>query len=816
MTILDSDKNPVEITKSPTKITKDPSKITKKPINFKIKPIKVNIKPKTVKVEKNPVITNKTQEIIKNPTENTNKTVEINKNPTENTNKTAEITKNSIENVNKTVEINKNPTENTNKTAEITKNSIENVNKTVEINKNPTENTNKTVEKPKIDIRAPKIGPTNYDNIKGPDLDKPISYSYLQDKIAKAQPGSILNLERNYKYSGSGDKYITIDKSITIDGKGHYIDGAGAAQIFKCTAKNINVVLKNMILKNAKNEGLLKYYAGGALYNEKADFKVINCQFLDNVAGKGPAIYSEKPISLQSCTFKNNWAKDYGGAIYCDGDMTVNGSVFEANTAKTEDGGAIYCDGNIIVNDSGFYHNTAKVDGGAIYCTGKASLRNDIFNYNKAETANSKCFGGAVRAKNGCDINSCTFSENHAEDYGGAVYSDEQVNIKGATRFQSNGAGKYGGAVYSKKPVYINVDEKDPQQVVFETNDVVKYAGGGIYSEGKVYANNCKFQRNDADTDGGAIYAKGEVKVRHCDFSWNLAMTAKNQVFNSFISNYGGAIKSEQSVTIDGTIFSGCGADYGGAVYAEGEVSIKDSLFDGCVAKHDGGAVYAKTIKEVSDSTFKNNIAESQGGAIHIKDKCNPKFISTRFLQNSAGKEGGAVFINRMGSGADVSYCVFIGNRAKSGKDIYNCGHYNQINMNWHGTNNPNFTNAFKIYEPFGSDKDYGVANYLKIDAKVNESELHMNNTYKLSTYYKSSNGKPVDQNLVRQSGWNADPNFNGANYLFPTDDSCTFTMRTESTHKGHSIDFKVRSKNPVLKLKVDNETLTVTPTVVD
>ena len=689
-------------------------------------------------------------------------------------------------------------------------------NHAVEIQKNP-EIVNKSVEKPKIDIGVPKIDSSIGDNIKAPDLNKPLSYEYLKNEIAKAHPGSTLELSRNYKYSGSGDKYITLDKSITIDGKGHYIDGAGGAQIFKSTAGNINVVLKNIVLKNAKNEGLFKYYAGGAIYNENANFKIINCQFLNNVAGKGPAIYSEKPLTIESSTFENNWAKNYGGAVYCEGYLTVGGSTFKLNRAENEDGGAVYCNGNIHVKDSTFSSNTAKVDGGAIYCTGRAALINSVLDFNRAENAKSKCFGGAIRTKGGCDINSCTFGRNYAEDYGGAVYSDREVIITGLNRFLSNDAKRYGGAIYSKGQVKINWDEKNPHQSMFRQNHVTKYAGGAIYCEGEVLVNNGVFYLNHADTDGGAIYSKGEVKLHHCNLDSNSARTAVNQLCNMFISNYGGAVKSEASVIIDASTLSHNHADYGGAVYCEGEAIIKDSSLEFNGAKHNGGAVHAKNVKEISASTFEYNRADGQGGAIYVKDKCDPKVISTTFKNNSAGKEGGAIFINRMGSEADISYCVFMKNKAEAGQNVYNCGHYKQVHLNWYGTNNPDLKDSFKIYGAVGGDTDYNVMNNLIIKAKVNESELHLNNTYKLSTYFKSSSGELVHQDLIKYRGWSTNYNLKGADVWFKDDGlSDCANMRENMTENGYSIQFKLTGKNPVLNLEMDNQKLNLTPEVKD
>ncbi|GAB3689742.1 hypothetical protein GCM10027592_06470 [Spirosoma flavus] len=93
---------------------------------------------------------------------------------------------------------------------------------------------------------------------------------------------------------------------------------------------------------------------GGAIYNSNANPKLINCSFLDNVAGKGGAIgnYSfaagVSSPQLINCSFQNNTANQ-GGAIYNYADFrfsetspTLTNCSFQGNSA--EQGGAVYSD----------------------------------------------------------------------------------------------------------------------------------------------------------------------------------------------------------------------------------------------------------------------------------------------------------------------------------------------------------------------------------------------------------------------------------------------------------------------------------------
>ena len=73
------------------------------------------------------------------------------------------------------------------------------------------------------------------------------SFADLETEINNVEEGGVLNLTKDYVYSN--EEYdISIDKCITIDGNGHYIDGLSVFTVFTINAHN--VVLKNIIFKN--------------------------------------------------------------------------------------------------------------------------------------------------------------------------------------------------------------------------------------------------------------------------------------------------------------------------------------------------------------------------------------------------------------------------------------------------------------------------------------------------------------------------------------------------------------------------------------
>jgi predicted outer membrane repeat protein len=252
--------------------------------------------------------------------------------------------------------------------------------------------------------------------------------------------------------------------SLTIHGNGATIQRstAGGTPTFRIFQINSgSLFLSGLILTNG-NPGALH---GGAIYNAFSNS-------------------ADSTLSVVNCTFNGN-SGDYGGAIFNDGyqdpaspahtsTLTVLNSTFSGNTG-TQYGGAIWNEsGGIVMNvsDSTFSQNTAVArDAGAIQFDGSA--------------------GTATGS-----ISNCTFTQNSAANYGGAV------NVDGQGGFNGNGDPTNGSAIL---PI-INC--------TFSQNSATW--GGAIALDGSdgtsstgnttVSVSNCTFSGNSAITLGGGIY----------------------------------------------------------------------------------------------------------------------------------------------------------------------------------------------------------------------------------------------------------------------------------------------------------------------
>ena len=153
-----------------------------------------------------------------------------------------------------------------------------------------------------------------------------------------------------------------------------------------------------------------RFASGGGLYNEggatgnESSPTIKNCQFIENTARDGGAIYNNAAnggtcqLIIANCTFQDNKAFLGGGAIFNNGQEkgkclpTIIANNFNNNTAGF--GGAIFNYGKngectSQINSSEFNNNKAMIQGGGIFNLGtngisQAKLINCEFNDNKA------------------------------------------------------------------------------------------------------------------------------------------------------------------------------------------------------------------------------------------------------------------------------------------------------------------------------------------------------------------------------------------------------------------------------------------------
>lgn len=250
-------------------------------------------------------------------------------------------------------------------------------------------------------------------------------------------------------YESINNNFINLD--ISFQGNNHSLDGNNA---FSGFILNKESLFNQLEIKNCKGQRYTNSSFAGAVFNSGGEMNIQNSSFNNNFVdssglnfGVGGAVYNLNggTVNINNSLFENNYtngASSYGGAIangYQNTDeyMTINNSIFKNNYSygsAVPYGGALYNQGSIDINNTLFDGNYAEgedrsfVYGGSIFNTGNMTLNNStLTNSNATGGNNSYVFGGAIYNSGNLTINNSNINNNTAncDTYadGGAIYN---------------------------------------------------------------------------------------------------------------------------------------------------------------------------------------------------------------------------------------------------------------------------------------------------------------------------------------------------------------------------------------------------------
>ena len=544
---------------------------------------------------------------------------------------------------------------------------------------------------------------------------------------------------------------ITINKDITIDGKGHTIDAKNLGRIFSI-GEGFTVTLTNATLINGKAD------KGGAIYND-GSLTLSDVKLSDNAADSyGGAVFNNGHLVVGNSVFDSNdivnrgsASVDYGGAAiynWKEGTLKVTNSNFTNNIKNYKNGdnlvGAITTIGNATVSGSNFVNNSGRW-GGAISATG-AELRKNSSTLTVSNTIfkdNSALYAGAVYIwGSNYNIADCVFDNNTAfgkgnmtpnNNNGGALvvsqvsrFNEPITGTISGSKFTNNKA-QYGGAAYFNKGFVTITDS------VFENNVATAEGGAVDFSHASVKdlvvsINNSSFVGNKAPV-AGAIFTNVDSKITNSNFINNSAAKIGGAICNvndltvensKFVNNTPQAIHNSKELhlgietftdlqnaidlvdgilTLDSDIAM---TDDEAAGFVNGVAINKDIVIDGkghTISAEDLGRIFS--IGEgftvtLTNATLINGKAD-KGGAIYNDGSLT--LSDVKLSDNAADSYGGAVFNNGH---------LVVGNSVFDSNDIVNRGsasvdYGGAAIYNWYdGTltvSGSNFTNNIKNYK---------------------------------------------------------------------------------------------------------------------
>lgn len=401
-------------------------------------------------------------------------------------------------------------------------------------------------------------------------------------------------------------------KSTAIKGAVNLINSS--AMIKNCIIKNNNLITGALHCENSSGFYVLNCSFventstknGGSMYISNSSATITNCDFINNKAVDGSAIYNiNTPLVIDNCTFKNNYSTNSGPLYNSYTSLSLKNSNFEGNRAAY--GSAVYnTDASIDVDNCSFENNYAT-SSGALY-----NLRSILTIKNSRFLSNSATNGGAIYNQNSnLDFLDCVLNYNQATN-GGAIYNDlSSIASSSRCSFYNNSANT-GGAIHS----YRNLSTTN---CIFDTN-LSKYSGAAINFSGgsntllqSVFVNNI--------SDGGEIGSGGAIQLD----GYSTEVTATNCLFAN----------NQTKATND---------DGGGAVM-----------------------IYRGTLN-LQHSTISNNYSSTVGGAISIKDYNGSANIENSIIWgNTASIEGSDCIENTGGGTVNIEYSIVQGDTICAG-----------------------------------------------------------------------------------------------------------------------------------------------------
>lgn len=380
---------------------------------------------------------------------------------------------------------------------------------------------------------------------------------------------------------------------------------------------------------NATNVSGSTILDGFTITGGKANGSEIN-QFGGGLVCNGNSGYTCNP-TLANLVFKNNSAVD-GGALFDIGTAggmsspSLRAVTFSANHASNA-GGAVFNAGGGGVSSPTFTKvdftgNSAEENGGAMYNQGGAGgiCRPSVVASHFDGNLTSTGFGGAVvnDAAN-ASFTDVTFSENHANGGGGAVYNNDvhgPANVQfTSVTFTGNDAPVAAGAVFND--LHSPASQARFDHVTFQDNIITGAAvGGAVNTAGNAVFRDVLFARNGgAAQRGGAIANFGDLTVDGASFVGNNAFDG-GAVANSPLT--GG---SATALISNATFWKNTASGNGGAIYnGAASIALRNVTFGGNVA-YAGGALADLSIESsTSGATISNAIfwGDSAGSGAEI------------------------------------------------------------------------------------------------------------------------------------------------------------------------------------------------------
>lgn len=409
----------------------------------------------------------------------------------------------------------------------------------------------------------------------------------LQNAVDAVADGGTVSLAATTYREGNT---ITIDHPLTLTGQGQdqtYISGdannndIGDHRVFEITSHGNNVNITSLTIQ----DGLSSSSDGAGLRTSGNNVVISDVRFTNNEitssSRDGGAIQNRGSLTLSNTIFDNNRTGSDGGAIdIIEGEVTVVSSTF-ANNQSGDHAGAIDIDpnGTLHVFNTDFSSNTAGANGGAIFSEGNLTIDTANFSNNSAHNA-----GGAVVLGNDSEIRNSHFFDNMAKR-GGGLYNQGDLTLLNSTIVDNEATGTEthdgGGGILNTLGGSIVADR------VLISNNLSANSGGGILNlatdtRTEIAIANSSIIGNQAATYGGGVEVASNIGFSHLS-----QLDVTNSTVSGNQATTGGGIRTVGPIAlVNTTIANNSATSSGGGISDNLTTAASPALINTIVANN--------------------------------------------------------------------------------------------------------------------------------------------------------------------------------------------------------------------------------------
>ena len=491
------------------------------------------------------------------------------------------------------------------------------------------------------------------------------AWKNLKEAVERAEAGGVITVMGEVKATNATDNHgaISVTKKITVKGAGltpvlnadKDIGGKPKHRIF--TVENGGeLILENITLKGgmATGSSLEEKFGGGIFVKAGCKAKLTNCSIKNCEADKfGGGIYSEGKLTLDGGTIGGSSADankaEYGGAIGVreSGSVKMESGFLTANTVSSL-GGGVYVggsDASFTIISGEIKNNTGQSGGGGVFVhRGTFTLSGGTIESNTADagkngggiyvdsTGELFITGGSIKlnktTKNGSDIGK-----------GGGVYVDGSSKVTlvmSGGSIEGNEAGKNGstyegsgGGVYIDRGTFTMTGGKIKENkakygggVALDRGGTLELSGSGEIS-GNTAENNGLGGGICVGTEANAVENTGTLTMAGGEISGNTAnggggIAVLHGTFTMSKGKVSGNTAAQKGGGISGYYYSSTDEAKGEITVLGGEISGNTAGISGTNA---GGGICSRYKLTVSGGDIKNNTATNgYGGGIGLDD----------------------------------------------------------------------------------------------------------------------------------------------------------------------------------------------------